>query len=119
MSTRRVLVCLSIAALAWPSTVGAQSLPARAESDPAPSVLAAKAYSCVDPSDALARRKLQAEPCRWPMVHLPATTGSGSGEPRRLPSDPPKSTASDGHAMFWRFPVQPRGPHGAPRHSWH
>ena len=119
MNTVRVLVCLSTAALAWPSTLAAQSLPAPAQSDQATTVLGAGAYSCVDPADALARRTIQAEPCRWPMVHFPATAGAGSGEPRRLPSYAPKSTGSEGHAMFWRFPVQPRAPYDAPRHTWH
>ena len=68
------------------------------------------AYSCVDPSDALARRWYQDEPCVWPMYQLP--------EHRPLPRFPqPEEGAQAGHAIFWRFPVQPMGPHEAPRHS--
>ena len=113
------LVCLSMAWCAWPSTADAQSLPVPAGNEQYPTVLGARAYSCVDPSDALARRKVQDEPCRWPLYHLPATATPGSGEPPRLPNYSPKSSGAEpGHAMFWRFPVQPRGPYDAPRHTW-
>jgi len=121
MNTHRVLICLSLAAFAWPSTIGAQSLPATAGNEQSSNVLGGRAYSCVDPSDALTRLKIQAEPCRWPMYDLYAAAGAASsGEPLRLPKYPPKSTGSEGdHRMFWRFPVQPRGPFDAPRHTFH
>jgi hypothetical protein len=109
-----------MAAFAWPSTIGAQSLPATAGSEQSANELGGRTYSCADPSDALARLKIQAEPCRWPMYDLPATAGAASsGEPPRLPKYT-RSTGSEGdHPMFWRFPVQPRGPFDAPRHTWH
>jgi hypothetical protein len=81
-------------------------------------VLGAKSYSCVDPSDALALPKIQGEPCKWPMYHLPAPPAPGSAEAARLPSFTSKSTGP-GDPMFWRFPVQPGGPFDAPRHSRH
>jgi len=118
MDSHRVFICLGLSAVAWPSTIGAQSLPAPAGTAQSPNVLAARTYSCVDASDALARM-VQAEPCRWPKYELPSWAGSGSGEPPRLPKIAPKSTGPEAHhAMFWRFPVQPRGPYDAPRHTW-
>jgi len=44
----------------------------------------AEAYSCVDPYGPLARR-LQDEPCRWPMYQLPSAAGPGSNEPLTFP----------------------------------
>ena len=73
------------------------------------------AYACVDPSDVSARRVLQDEPCRWPMINLPIASADDA---RRWPAYPARSPAAqDGHAMFWRFPVQPMGPLDAPRHT--
>ena len=111
-----VLACLVIAWYASPSTAGAQALAPPVERH-APAV-GTRAYSCVDPSDALARRWFQDEPCRWPMYHLPASAVLSSNEPLPLPKYPqPAAGLQAGHAMFWRFPVQPMGPYGAPRHS--
>ena len=118
MNTHRALVAsLGVALCALASAVSAQALANPDEIDKhAPG---AKAYSCVDPSDALARRWFQDEPCRWPMIHLPMTGVASSDEPRRWPAYPPRvAGAQDGHAMFWRFPVQPMGPQEVPRHSW-
>ena len=117
MKTARVIVSLMVAWCASVATAGAHAAPDWIGKN-APAV-GAKAYSCVDPSDALARRWFQDEPCRWPMYHLPAAAVPGSGEARSLPSYPqPLAGAQAGHAMFWKFPVQPMGPHEAPRHSW-
>jgi len=103
-----VLSCLVIAWCASPPTAGAQT----------PAV-GANAYSCVDPSDALARRWLQDEPCTWPMYHLPAAVVPGFNEPMPLPKYlQPAAGPQAGHAMFWRFPVQPMSPYDAPRHSF-
>ena len=114
MSAYRAVLCgLGIALCVLPSAVSAQA-PSTAQGINAPAQ-GAKAYACVDPSDASARRVFQDEPCRWPMVHLPVTNAD---ESRRWPAYPPRSaTAQDGHTMFWRFPVQPMGPLEVPRHS--
>jgi hypothetical protein len=55
------------------------------------------------------------------MYDLPtAADAASSGEPPRLPKYAPKSAGSErDHPMFWRFPVQPRTPYDAPRHTWH
>ena len=106
---------------AWcASPIGAAQTPSPVDEfeKPAPA-LGAKAYSCVDPSSPLARR-VQDEPCRWPMYQLPAATVPGSNEPLTFPKYPqPPAGPQAGHAMFWRVPVQPRGPYDAPRHSFH
>ena len=86
---------------------------------PSPALAQTASHACVDPSDALARRQFQDEPCRWPMYELPAASATASGTTQSLPSYPqPDPDAQAGHAMFWRLPVQPRGPQDAPRHSW-
>jgi hypothetical protein len=75
-------------------------------------------YACVDPADPTARPRLLREPCRLPMYRLPVAEAPGSSD------SPPRSTAlpvlpeREGHAMFWRLPVQPRGRYDAPRNSW-
>jgi hypothetical protein len=77
-------------------------------------------YACVDPGDASARRRFQTEPCRLPMYHRPVADNDPIAAPSRSwPAYPPRSLAADAaHPMFWRFPVQPIGPHEVPRHSW-
>jgi hypothetical protein len=76
-------------------------------------------YACVDPADPSARRWHQREPCRLPMFHLPVDEALGFADPlSRSASLPPLPERERGHAMFWRLPVQPRGPHEAPRNSW-
>ena len=97
---------------------GAQTPPVDGFQMLAPAVRA-EAYSCVDPYGPLARR-LQDEPCRWPMYQLPSAACPGSNEPLTFPkyAQPPAGPQA-GHAMFWRLPVQPRGPFDAPRHSFH
>ena len=76
-------------------------------------------FSCVDPSDALAHRWVQDQPCKLPMYQLPDPGVSGTTASPRWQAQLPAALATDaGHAMFWRFPVQPLGPQGAPRHSW-
>jgi hypothetical protein len=78
-----------------------------------------KAHSCVDPSDAVAHRWVQDEPCRLPMHQWPLAGVPSLDERRRWPTYPPHLPgAQGGHTMFWRFPVQPLGPYEAPRHSW-
>ncbi|HEU5297624.1 MAG TPA: hypothetical protein VFU71_22795 [Burkholderiaceae bacterium] len=107
---------LGVACWALTSAVSAQA-PSTAERGDS-QVQGAMAYACVDPSDASARRRFQDEPCRWPMLHLPVTPSASASEPKRWPVYPPKEPgAQDGHAMFWRFPVQPMGPYEVPRHS--
>jgi hypothetical protein len=76
-------------------------------------------YSCVDPSDAMARRWPQEEPCKLPMYQPPLPATQNIDQTLRLPAQFLKESAIDGgHAMFWRFPVQGQGPQGAPRHTW-
>jgi hypothetical protein len=113
MKANRVLMTWIVAWCASPSTAGAQA-PAAAEriEERVPAV-GARTYSCVEPAEAFARRRLQDEPCRWPLYQLPATEVSPPLQ--RFP--PPLAGPQAGHAMFWRFPVQPMGPHEAPRHS--
>ena len=108
-----VLAGLGIALCAWPAAASAQASSTIQGIDP--NAQGARAYACADPSDASARRVFQDEPCRWPMVHLPVT---GDDESRRWPAYPRRpASAQEGHAMFWRFPVQPTGPLEVPRHS--
>lgn len=76
-------------------------------------------HACVDPADPVASRRLQDGPCKLPMVQLPFPEDSKSGElPHRQTPATGLSANDRGHAMFWRFPVQGRGPHEVPRHSW-
>lgn len=74
-----------------------------------------QSYACVDPADATARPRLQREPCRLPMYRLPV---AGANSPSRTASLSALPERDPGHAMFWRLPVQPRGPYEAPRNSW-
>jgi len=118
MKAGLVLVCLVIAWYASPSTAGAQTPPPPVQVEKHAPAVGAKAYLCVGPSDALAR-PFQDEPCRWPMYHLPAAAVPSSNEPLPLPRYPqPPAGVQAGHAIFWRFPVQPMGPNEAPRHSF-
>jgi len=120
MKANLVPVCLVIAGCASPSMAGAQTPAPADQFERHAAVVGAKAYSCVDPSDVLARRWFQDEPCRWPLYHLPAAVVPGSNESLPLPKYPqPPAGVQAGHAMFWRFPVQPMGPYEAPRHSFH
>ena len=115
----KVELALLVLVAAWCASpiAGAQTPPAEEFEKLAPAV-GAKAYPCVDPSSPLARR-LQDEPCRWPMYHLPAAGVPSSNEPLTLPRYPqPPAGLQAGHAMFWRFPVQPMGPYEAPSHSF-
>jgi hypothetical protein len=113
-----VWLCVAWCA-ALPSTARAQQRAAPEQNQQYAHSVGIKGYSCVDPSDAMAHRQFQDEPCKLPMYHLPLTRVPGLDEPTRWPAFPPRSpTAQEGHAMFWRFPVQPLGPHGAPRHNW-
>jgi hypothetical protein len=117
MKSYLVFVCLWVALCATsPSTANAQQAPDWTEKYAHP--VDKMAYSCVDPADPLARRRLQHEPCKLPMYHLPVTEGPSFDESPRWPIYPPRSPETEGlHAMFWRFPVQPLGPFEAPRHS--
>ena len=83
----------------------------------AQAVVEQKTYQCVDPADVLSRRWSHDEPCRLPLVHLPAGVALGSQAASRWQTALPRLPQRDPrHAMFWRFPVQPLGPHDAPRH---
>jgi len=105
--------------VALPSTASAQQPVAPERNQKYAHSVSVKAYSCVDPSDATSRRWFQDGPCKLPMYHLALTGAPRFDEPTRWPTYPPRSPAAQGgHAMFWRFPVQPLGPHEAPRHSW-
>jgi hypothetical protein len=112
-------LCLCIAWCALlPSQAGAQQPAAPDRRQTHAHAADTKAYSCVETADALARRWLQDEPCTLPMYHLPTTVAAGFDESPRWPSYPPRTPgAQEGHAMFWRFPVQPMGPNEVPRHS--
>ena len=115
----RIFVCLCVAScLASPSAARAQESTAlNGNEKPATGVDSTMTYSCVDPTDPAARRRFQEQPCKLPMYRpiAPDPTASPS---RRWPTYPPKSPEADGaHPMFWRFPVQPGGPHEVPRHS--
>jgi hypothetical protein len=116
VNAKRVLLCLVVTWCASPLAAGAQTAGAQT---PGAGADSAKAWSCVDPSDVSARRWFQDEPCKWPMYHLPEPSAEAASEPRSLPTFPqPPAGAQAGHAMFWRFPVQPRGPYDAPRHGF-
>jgi hypothetical protein len=101
------------------ATAGAQQPATPDWNDKSALAVGTKTYSCVDPADAMARRWLQDEPCKLPRYHLPAAGTPDFDERPSWPTYPPKSPATEGaHAMFWRFPVQPMGPHEVPRHTW-
>jgi hypothetical protein len=119
--TRHLLLlslCVALGA-AWPPTARAQAPAAPdAKVNRAHSV-GVHAHACVDLSDALARRSLQDEACKLPLVELPRPAVPRFDERPRRPAPSPASPAADaGHAMFWRFPVQGHGPQEVPRHSW-
>ncbi len=80
------------------------------------SVDSTQAYACVDPADATARRRFQDEPCRLPLYQWPVTWQPAVDPTTRWPSYRSRTDADAAHPMFWRFPVQPAGPHGVPRH---
>ena len=88
MKADLVLVCLVIAWCASPSTAGAQTPAPPDQLEKHAPADGAKAYSCVDPSDVLARRWFQNEPCRWPMYRLPAAVAPSYSEPLPLPKYP-------------------------------
>ena len=122
MATCRIFFCLCAAGSAALPSIATAQLPvaanesrARPADTQAPDTLA---HSCVDPSDALARRWMQNEPCQWPRYEWPLSGGQSFTEPQRWPTYPPRSPETVGaHIMFWRFPVQPMGPYEVPRHS--
>ena len=105
--------------VAWPCVAIANDTTAPDEKPrPASVIDLAPTYSCVDATDASARRSVQQEPCKLPMYQLPVTRDATARSSTRWPTYPPKSPEADGaHPMFWRFPVQPGGPHEVPRHS--
>jgi len=101
------------------TTAGAQQASFAQGREDALRPLDRQSYACVDPADATARRRLQREPCRLPMYQLPVAEALVSSDsPPRSTSLPSPPEREGGHAMFWRLPVQPRGPHEAPRNSW-
>jgi hypothetical protein len=117
MKPHRILLCLCTASwAASPSTASSQQSADPDWIEKNTQAVGARGYSCVDPSDALARRWWQNEPCKLPRYHLPVSGVPGFNEPPRWPTYPPRSPAMEGHTMFWRFPVQPMGPYEAPRH---
>jgi len=100
-------------------TVGAQSAGSAPDRETALQQVDGRPYACVDPADVTARRWLQREPCRLPMFHLPVAEAlAPSDSSPRSSSLPALPERERGHAMFWRLPVQPRGPYEAPRNSW-
>jgi hypothetical protein len=110
MNAHRIFACLCVVSCQAPFTAGAQQPAAPPWNDRYAPV---KPYSCVDPADVLVRRRSQDEPCRLPMIDLPVAGSDGSP---RWPAYPPREPGTE-DPMFWRFPVQPMGPHEAPRHS--
>ena len=111
---RRPLVCLVMASCAASSSATGAHAPTSLDAKSDPPADHSKAYACVDPTDAMAHRVFQDEPCRLPLYHMPVTRDPAT----RWPSYRSRSDADGAHPMFWRFPVQPIGPHGVPRHSW-
>jgi len=111
-------LCTVLCAVLWPTVSAGQPLGADSTVKagwPAGVV----SHACADLNDPLARRRLQPEPCILPLVPLPLPVASGTDERPHwpvYPSAPP--SANDGHAMFWRFPVQGHSPLEVPRHSW-
>ena len=103
----------------WPCVAIAHETPAAHGSAGSGQVFgSAPTYSCVDSTDASARRRVQTEPCKLPMYQLPVTQDPAVHPSRSWPRYPARSLEADApHPMFWRFPVQPLGPHEVPRHS--
>ena len=115
----RVFVCLCVASCAAsPFAARAQESTApNGNEKPALAVDSTMTYSCVDPTDPTARRRFQEKPCKLPM-YQPITPDPTASPSRRWPTYPPRSFDANGaHPMFWRFPVQPIGPHEVPRHG--
>ena len=113
-----ICLCLALCA-ASPSVASAQQAVAADWQEKYPYSIGIQAYSCVDPSAAMARRRFQDEPCKLPMIHLPLPGLAKVGEPPLWQTYAPGSPETEaGHVMFWRFPVQGRVPHEVPRHSW-
>ena len=111
-------LCVALGAASPPTARAQPSIGPDAKESRAHSV-DGHAHACVDLSDALARRRLQDEACKLPLVELPRPTAPRFDERPRWPAPSPASPAAEaGHAMFWRFPVQAHGPHEVPRHSW-
>ena len=119
LSAAAIAHCLGVAlCVASPTAARAQSTEVLHDNaSAAQTAVVPKTYHCVDPADVLARRWPQNEPCRLPLVHLPVGVTLGSQAPPRWPTSLPRLPEREpGHAMFWRFPVQPLGPYEAPRH---
>ena len=118
-ASRSFLGLCAVLSTTSPSMAGAQQLATPDWNDKSALAVGTKTYSCVDPADVLARRWLQDEPCRLPSYQLPAPGTPGFDEHQPWPTYPPRAPATEGaHTMFWRFPVQPIGPHEVPRHTW-
>jgi hypothetical protein len=112
-----VALCVALAA-ASPSWAGARGSMAPSGKEQRTDGAATQVYACVDPSDALAHRRMQEEPCRLPMYHWPRTGAPRQDESPHRQTTPRRSSETEaGHSMFWRFPVQPLGPHEVPRHG--
>lgn len=120
MRSYRLFSCLCLAlCAASPSTANAQQAVTQDWNEKYGHSAAVQAYSCVDPSAALARRWAQDEPCKLPMIHLPRQRPAEVTElPGRQSYAPAPPGMEGGHVMFWRFPVQGYPAHGAPRHTW-
>jgi hypothetical protein len=116
---RRVIgLCMALGAL-WPAIASAQQALVPDSQETHAAAAGDRGYACVDPLDAMARRRFQDEPCRLPSYHLPPREAPKSSEsPRRQTPAPASAATGGGHAMFWRFPVQGHGPLEVPRHSW-
>ena len=72
-------------------------------------------YSCVDPADATARRRIQDEPCRLPMYQWPLPESPKIVEPPRGAKVQPGAQATEpAPEFFWRLPRHGYPPHSAP-----
>jgi len=120
MTACRDFVCLCAALCTVTASMAQAQEPASPDQKQTSSRAAGgEIHACVDPADPAAPRRLQDGPCKLPMVQLPLPEVSESGELPRWQTPRTGLPAKDrGHAMFWRFPVQGRGPHEVPRHSW-
>jgi len=107
-------VRFGLAAALWAAVEATCAAPDLRPQEPRPP--AATRFACFDPADPGALRRLQDEPCRPPLLHLPRSTMTEAAPnwPSYAPRDPADVSL---HAPFWRFPVQPPGPHEAPRHG--
>ena len=117
---QRLFVCLWVAlCAASPPMAGAQAPVARGGNEINAWAVGVPGHFCVDPSDAMARRRHQDEPCKLPLYELPRPELPMFDPPARGQANAPGSpTAEVRHAMFWRFPVQGHGPQEVPRHGW-